>query len=58
MKVYLTHIIEEERDEKGLKAAQELYRILFIRTRAYKRHKEVVDSNLQIDGYCDCVVEE
>ena len=58
MVAYLTQTIEDERDNVSLEAAQALYRAAFINTRAYKRHKAQVDTNLALDGYADCIVTE
>ena len=53
---FITMSIEDDFDENGLTSAQAKYRAYFINTTRYAWFKTDVDTNLQTDGYGDCIV--
>lgn len=56
MSIFMANSIEEEFDNNGLTAAQDLYRAYFINTKLYLKKKAAVDTMLISDGYGDCIV--
>lgn len=51
-----SRIIEEA--EKSVGAGQKKYRAYFVKTRLYKRWKDIVDTILKTNGYEEVIVEE